>query len=143
MSSPETIASWIAVCVPLLPPVLVEPTETDPPLLSAVETPPLPPAAASMYCADATPTNAVEAIAAIASPVTSLLFIGSSPPLSRCPPPLARVRASRLGSSRACHPTACGRVLAYTQQRRCQATCVPIAQVYRRQPARGNALLCV
>ena len=89
----------VLVDPPLPPPVLVDPTDTPPPLLSAVETPPFPLLAVS-DCADAIPTNVVEAIAAIASPLMNFFIGFRSSPLTLCPP-LAQKRASRPESRRA------------------------------------------
>jgi hypothetical protein len=101
MSSPVKNSPLLITLVePTAFPALVSPMVTAPPLLLAFETPPFPVLAVSVSCADAAPTNAVEAIAAIASPLISF-FIGSdSSPLTLCPP-LARKRASRPESRRA------------------------------------------
>jgi hypothetical protein len=97
-SLPNNDAALTALVEPAVSPVLVDPTLTEPPLLSEVETPPFP--LSAFRWADAAPTNADEAIAAIASPLMSL-FIGSgSSPLTLCLP-LARKRASRPESRRA------------------------------------------
>ena len=87
------LLSPMLVELPCWSPVLVDPIETPPPLLAALETPPFPLLAVSV-CADTMPTNAVEAIAAIANPLMSFFIGSNSSPLTLWPP-LAQKRASR------------------------------------------------